>query len=163
MQASQRDGWWKYAKFIAGNNKQVKPDRYFVDNQWQSIETFNNNINTYFTTIGGPRQPVDCRLTTTSNREVSIGEVKYALKQINTHKSTNQHDFPSFISHDFAEDIALPMTNIINAIFKQQKFPKLWIQAQVIPIAKCKSPTAYKDYRPITSPWHCGKIAKFST
>ena len=122
---------------------------------------FANKLNTHYTNIGGERLPVEripeCPLSPCT---VSIGEVKSHLRRLDTTKATHTEDFPSFISRDNCEDIAVPLTDVINCMFQQCTYPAKWKCAQVVPLKKTSSPSGCKDYRPISLLWHCGKVAE---
>ena len=150
--------WWNRVSNIIGNNKKSTPNKFYVDNSWQDRETFTENINTYFVKLGGDRKPFEKLKHQVSNYTISIGEVKKQLRKIECSKATHSADFPSFVSRDFAEDVAEPLTDIINAVFLQQTYPAKYKLSEVIPIPKNNSPLTYKDYRPISLLWHCGKI-----
>lgn len=83
------------------------------------------------------------------------------LKKIDCKKSTHSCDFPAFISRDFAEDMAVPIADIINATFRQQEYPIKYKRAEVVPIKKISAPSTFKEYRPISLLWHCGKIIEY--
>ena len=122
-----------------------------------------NILNSYFANIGGSRigeqvLPTDYAMEPFRTYE---GLVKSKLKKIDTTKSVHSKDFPSWISKKHADDICIPMTDIINIMFKQMKFPSLWKQAEVIPLNKVPNPTSAKDFRPISLLYHCSKIAEY--
>ena len=91
---------------------------------------------------------------------VSIGLVKAELTRINTRKATTSDDYPSWVTKEFAEFLCEPLTDIINTMFKQQKYPDVWKYAEVIPVPKLKSPSQCKEFRPISLLFHCGKVAE---
>ena len=86
--------------------------------------------------------------------------VKAELTQINTRKATTSDDYPSWVTKEFAEFLCEPLTDIINTMFKQQKYPDVWKYAEVIPVPKLKSPSQCKEFRPISLLFHCGKVAE---
>ena len=132
-----------------------------MDNAWLDRQSFADQINNYFVMLGGDRLPYETTMSSKSIHSVTIGEVKKRLKRIDCSKATHSLDFPSFISRDFADDMAVPITHIINSVFEQQHYPTMYKQSEVIPLPKIPSPSTYKDYRPISLLWHCGKIVEF--
>ena len=56
----------------------------------------------------------------------SIGQVKHLLKKIDTTKANNSDDFPPRISKAAAEDICVPVTNIINTMLASNKYSSAW-------------------------------------
>ena len=65
---------------------------------------------------------------------VSAGAVKKKLKELNTKKATHSNDFPAWITKLCAEDICLPLTDILNCMFATCKFPNKWKVAEVCPL-----------------------------
>ena len=61
--------------------------------------------------------------------QVHMGEAKLSLGKIDTTKANHGDDYPSWISKENAEDIALPLTDIINSMLKSQIYPSLWKSA----------------------------------
>ena len=153
--------WWKSVSTIIGSKKKPTPSRHLIDSKWQDNITFANNINHYFTTLGGQRLDTPTLVQKEYTANVSIGEVKRHLKHLDCKKATHSYDYPAFVSRDFAEDIALPLTDIINTMFSTQVYPSKYKQAEVTPLPKTGNAMTYKDYRPISLLWHCGKVLEF--
>jgi hypothetical protein len=140
------------------------PSHFVIEDQICDPQTFADNLNSYYVNIAKSTLinsvtstrniPVSC----TGIHPVSIGEVKLALKNINSRKSTHSDDYPSWITKSSHEDLCVPVTAIINRVFRTGVFPELYKSAEVTPIAKNSSPAAYKDYRPISLLWHIGKV-----
>jgi hypothetical protein len=158
--------WWNNLKAL--NNNKLKPSsqptKYYIDGKHLSSEEFSSNLNHYFATVGGKsKDPTNSNLTEghgTGIQCISIGEVKSLLLSIDTTKSTSSQDFPSWVSKLGAEDICVPLHNIINSMLTQQKFPSLWKKAEIIPLPKKSTPSQYNDYRPISLLFHLGKICE---
>ena len=91
---------------------------------------------------------------------VSIGEIKLMLKQIDTSKSCNSNDFPSWLLGEGREDLCIPLHHhIINTMLNTGEYPDLWKEAEVRPLPKVKTPNNYKDYRPISLLYNLGKLS----
>lgn len=62
---------------------------------------------------------------------------------------------------DNCNEIAIPLTDIINCMLATSTYPSMWMCSENILLPKVKSPATYKDYRPISLLWHCGKTVEF--
>lgn len=154
--------WWQNIRKLEGKQK-AKCAVYNIDGQWLSPEEFVNAQNQYFVSIGGSKIPVVKEMEEHRNfpkRSVSIGEVKKVLQQLNTKKATNSNDYPTWITKLCADDLCLPLTDIISCMFETSRFPAKWKDAEVCPLPKVQCPTTHKDFRPISLLWHCGKVAE---
>ena len=157
--------WWRGLRELSGM-AQPKPqqDRHLIDGEWMSSQRLCEDLNNYFTGIGGSCLPTSHQSDSTSSCSaptiVHIGQVKQRLQSLDVRKSAHSDDFPAWISQECAEDVCIPLTNIINAIFHQRKFPGLWKKAEVLPLPKVKNVTTLSEHRPISLLWHCGKIAE---
>ena len=80
---------------------------------------------------------------------------------IHSAHNSHSHDFPSWISKCYHEDIAPPLTNIINCMLSTLTFPSRWKNAEIVPLPKTSNPSVSKDFRPISLLWHCGKVAEY--
>ena len=155
--------WWRGIRELTETtSNKTKPNRHLIDGEWISNQRLCEELNTYFSSIGGNCLPTP-PLTRDDNfgpTVVDIGLVKKRLKLIDISKSAHSQDFPAWISRDCAEDVCTPLTDIINTIFRERRFPSLWKRAEVLPLPKVKNVKALSDHRPISLLWHCGKIAE---
>jgi hypothetical protein len=122
-------------------------------------------LNTFFISVGGQTQEIDQQLidasvTSPVLTQVDIGLVKIELERIKTSKSVNSEDYPPWITKEYADFLCEPLTDIINSMFQQNKYPAIWKCAEVVPLPKVKTPTQCKDFRPISLLFHCGKVAE---
>ena len=162
LESSNTAKWWKLIK-EASSSQTTIPHRHFIEDQWQTTPELAENLNTYFCSVGGVPTVVESRTTRPQNQlteEVSLGEVKAALKRINTKKATHGDDFPAWISKSCAEDMTIPVTNIINTVLETRCFPTRWKEALVKPLPKVSAPQVHKDYRPISLLHHLSKITE---
>ena len=157
--------WWKNVKTLTQPPEQTGPSRMLLDNKWITPSEFVEQQNDYFLSVtshiqmdtSGSRQPNGA----TPLALPSVGEVKARLRKLDTKKATHSKDFPSWISKENAEDIAIPLTDIIQTILTTGKYPAKWKSAEIIPLNKVKNPQTPKDFRPISLLWHCGKVAEY--
>ena len=56
--------------------------------------------------------------------------------------------------------LCTPVSNIINAVLIIGTYPKLWKAAEVMPTKQTKTPTQFKDMRPISLLFHLGKVTE---
>ena len=87
-----------------------------------------------------------------------IGEVKSAIKAIDSSKAVNSSEYRPWISKLYHKDLCVPITSIINDVLQQMRFPSPYKTAEITPVPKHSSPATFKDYRPISLLWHIGKL-----
>ena len=113
-----------------------------IDNEWIITTELVRKLNDYFVTVGGERYETKRPpITKTALQTVSIGHVKRFLYRIDTTKSNNSEDFPSWISEAAAEDLCIPVTNIINTMLDSNTYPSVWKKAEIRPLKKVKNPS----------------------
>ena len=159
----QSSDFWKITRELTGSNKKQLRAHYQLDGEWVNQEQLSECLNSFFTSVGGTpsNHALDITPTTSSNSLIMhIGEVKQLLRQINTSKAVINTDFPPWISKAAAEDLCVPVTNIINTMLATGRFPSLWKCAQVTPIEKVNNPTKCSEFRPISLLHHLSKVAE---
>jgi hypothetical protein len=142
----------------------VQPEyhsRMYLNGSWHSPCSFVQTLSDFYScndVVDYDFSPF-CTFDPSSSYEpVSIGKVKRQLRQLKTNKATHSSDFPTWVSRDNAEDICVPLADIINTSFKSATYPQLWKNTEIKPLAKVADPSIPKDYRPISLLWHCGKV-----
>ena len=156
--------WWLNVKKLTGDHKPSSNTSPLInmDDKWVTIDSFVENLNNFFlqshdtATINFPEIPE----RSDDIPEVEEQHVYHLLTKIDTHKSTNSRDFPAWISQNNAHILCKPLTTIINAVFRTGLFPNMWKHAEITPLNKVKSPSTYKDHRPISLLFHLGKITE---
>ena len=156
--------WWKSVKSL-DNNANTKTQKYYnIDGKLSSPQQLVNQLNDYYVNISdasaGNRMTPHTSAWLPTTNEVSIGQVKLVLKNLNSQKANHSDDYPSWITKLCYEDLCGPITDIINQVLREAKYPNLYKSAEVTPIAKNNSPSACSDYRPISLLWHVGKVAE---
>ena len=135
-----------------------------VDGKFITSEEFASGINKYFVCVGG--QPLPVSVTSPSNnnatplQQLSVGKIKLLIKKLDTTKSTNSSDYPTWVSKDCSEDICIPLQDILNSMLQSGVYPNKWKMSQITPLPKCNNPSEYKHYRPISLLFHLGKLAE---
>ena len=159
--ASSSKTWWKSIKQIEGKTADTVNDFHRIDNRWVKTSELVGILNDYFISVGGKRDMSERpELTPAPLSDVSIGEVKYLMRKLDTSKATNCEDFPAWVSKEGCEDLCLPLTDIINCMLQTNSYPKLWKKAEIRPLKKSKNPSSPSDYRPISLLHHTGKLAE---
>jgi hypothetical protein len=155
--------WWCMVNKVSGKLR-TTPTSYEIDDNCYSAPELAEKLNSYFASVGGELTEVPSHYkhpeNTTPIMSVPESLVERLLLSIDTKKATHSDDFPSWGSKDNADIICRPLTNIINCMLQQNKFPKKWKMAEIVPVPKTKDPTSLKDYRPISLLHHCSKIAE---
>jgi len=156
--------WWHKVHELAGNssNKSLNSKCLIINDKCIGIQEIVEGLSDHFLAVQGA--PENSSMATTQafprNFEVAEWEVHTLLIQVKSARATHSKDFPRWVSHENAIFLARPMTNIINTIFKTQKFPNCWEHAEIRPILKCKVPNQLKDFRPISLLFQLSKVAE---
>lgn len=83
-------------------------------------------------------------------RIVEIPETLKILKNIRASKSSGPDDLPASMITDAAEELAAPLTFLINTCFKSGVFPTAEKTSKVTPIYKSGEKKQFTNYRPIS-------------
>ena len=160
-EATSSKAWWKSLKEIEGKREAEVSRFHLIDDKWLSTAQFIERLNDYFISVGGNRDPdnVPC-IPSSKLDEVSLGEVKILLRDIDQTKSTNSDDFPAWISELGFEDMCIPVADILNCMLQTNVYPDIWKKAEIRPLKKVKNSTKLSEYRPISLLHHLGKVAE---
>ena len=86
-------------------------------------------------------------------------EVYSELKKINPTKSGGPNKIPGKIVKEFAYELSIPLTNILNASFTEGIVPTQWKRGIVVPVPK-QSPPSLDKLRPISLTSIFAKVAE---
>ena len=86
-------------------------------------------------------------------------EVFKYLRTLSQSKAGITGDLPVRIIREFAYELSVPLTNILNASFQQSEVPCQWKQAEIVPIPKVH-PATILDLRPIALTSYFAKLAE---
>jgi hypothetical protein len=158
--------WWTTLKQL--ENKSITSsckDSYIINDKCMPAKTLCDELKVYYVNAGGPYINDPCDITpdhpiTHDLQQLSIGQVKSMLGNIDPSKATSKQDFPSWVSKYGSSDLCVPVCHIFNTMLRTKRYPKLWKNADILPIPKVKSPSALKDFRPISLLFHIGKLAE---
>ena len=91
---------------------------------------------------------------------ISLEEVKEALKTMDTNKSNVNNDIPAKVLKHFSDEIAVPLTEVINASIVQGCWPDILKREIVTPVPKIFPPKDIDDLRNISGLLNLDKIAE---
>lgn len=157
--------WWMNVKDLIGESPQVSfCPLISMNNRWLNMTQFVNELNSYYLSDHDSYIPdfpdMHVPETVASCYQTNEMAVYALLSKLNTSKSTNTEDFPTWVSKNNAHLITQPMTDIINTVLKSGQFPRLWKRAEITPLNKVKSPQTFKQLRPISLLFHLGKVTE---
>ena len=93
--------------------------------------------------------------------EVSTYRVYNSLLHLNKYKASGPDGLPNWLLKEFAELLVDPVTDILNASFREQKLPNAWNLADIFPLLKVKQVSdPKKELRPISLTSSLSKIAE---
>ena len=87
-----------------------------------------------------------CKLSMT---HVSVGKVRSLLKSLSSSRSLACDELDSYSIKLAADVIALPLHHIMTLSICQQRFPRQWKYAKILPLHKKESTLERKNYRPV--------------
>ncbi|XP_003724581.1 uncharacterized protein LOC100889924 [Strongylocentrotus purpuratus] len=87
-------------------------------------------------------------------------EVMSELKKIKPGKSSGPDGIPGRLVREFACELSIPLSGILNASYQHNKVPTQWKQAIIVPIPKGPTSATLDKLRPISLTDHFSKIAE---
>lgn len=149
---SNTSQWYTKIRDLCGLSKKRTSINFLAD---VSAEEAAERINTHFATICQSLPSLNLSLLPTYLPQssppptVHTFQVAKKLHHLKSKRSTTPIDLPLKIYKEFAPELAVPITSIINASLKQSKCPAEWKTAYVSPIPKLPNPPTLNDLRPI--------------
>ena len=113
-------------------------------------------INSHFASICQSLPPLDPSLlpaylpSPSPPNPVQVADVASKLSKLRFNRSTTPSDLPVKIFKEFAPELAIPLSSIINASLTQNSCPNDWKVSYVTPVPKVHSPQSLSDLRPIS-------------
>ena len=92
---------------------------------------------------------------TVTEQEV-YGKIRAAKKP----RSGVPNDLPKSMNQEFAPELALPVSRIINSIVKTGEWPRQWKLEHIVPIGKIPQPETEDDLRPISLTAFFSKVSE---
>ena len=100
-----------------------------------------------FTNFPGFSKVVDSNL---SSIVCNANEVTHILKNLNAYKSPGPDHLPPRVLKECAVELAPSLCELLNRSFSSSSIPRIWKQADIVPIHKKGSKTARENYRQIS-------------
>ena len=149
---SNTSQWYTRIRDLCGLGKVSRPFHFLTG---VSGEEAAQLINTHFSTICQSLPQLDLSLlpvylpSPSPPPTVEVFQVAGKLLSLKQKRSTTPIDLPLKIYKEFAPELAVPITSIINASLRQSKCPADWKTSYVTPIPKLPNPPSFNDLRPI--------------
>ena len=122
-----------------------------------------NIINNHFAQICKKYPPLDNNISSSENESKEKLEMvsemySYKLIQKFSKKSIGPGDLPQKILKEFAQELATPLSDIINCSLRSGVFPEAYKRAEIVPIPKCNPPSMITELRPVSKTSIVGKM-----
>ena len=147
-----KEVWQTIHRVIKPNPKPLRHDPEEVNTYF--IDTASRTVNATAKSITELHQLIDfmpeCSTKQCSLRNVNHHEVLREIKSLRSDCSTGPDQIPVKYIKMVAEEIASPLTHIINSCINLEHFPKAWKKARVSPIPKVNDPVTNSDLRGIS-------------
>ena len=111
--------------------------------------------------LAGPLHKIPLQQSDVEFLELSEARVYNALRQLNPAKACGPDNIPNWILKEYAELLLMPITNILNSSFREQRLPSVWKLADLSPLVKQKPAVDLNKYlRPISLTPCMSKVAE---
>jgi hypothetical protein len=133
--------FWSYIKNMKKDNTGVvslRNNRLLINDSKQKAEVQNTQYHSVFTPEDDTPISASLEDNYPSMPEINVTNngVEKFLKNIDASKATGPDEISARILKEFAPELSLLLTNIINKSIQEGEVPKDWRQANVIPIFK---------------------------
>ena len=119
----------------------------------------------HYATISNLYKPVETEdfekyLNNIITKPPNIGPYKVTktIRSMRKNAATVEGDLPMKIISEFADELTLPLTHIINSCLEQGKYPNIWKKETVTPAPKVFPPEKLKHLRKIAGLFNFSKI-----
>ncbi len=92
------------------------------------------------------------------NLTIESAGVAKQLRELKPNKASGPDDLPARMLHEYADDLAPMLTNIMQQSYNLGKLPSDWTKARVIGIYKKGDKTNPENYRPVSLTCICCKV-----
>jgi hypothetical protein len=93
-----------------------------------------------------------------SNLTIEEEGVAKQLHQLCSNKASGPDDIPARVLHEYADDLAPMLTNIMQQSYRLGELPSDWTKARVTGIYKKGDKTNPENYRPVSLTCKCCKV-----
>ncbi|VDP26675.1 unnamed protein product [Echinostoma caproni] len=80
----------------------------------------------------------------------TIGELALALRRLKVHQSPGPDGMQPLILKEQADERAAPLCNLFNLSFTQERLPRQWKDAVIVPLPKVGDRSNPGSYRPVS-------------
>ena len=156
LKESDPSKWYSIAKRI-GTDPNNKTDGSLVVDCLKGLSDSESaeKVAQHFSQISNEYQPLDtlqlpsylpaCGVLTVDQKTVIDRLLKLKIR-----KSTQPCDLPSRVRKQFAVQLSVPLTDIINSCLENNHYPDCWKHEWVVPVEKCANPSNLNDLRKIS-------------
>ena len=148
--------WWKIVNKMSGKPDKVRSFSLERDGVLLNNESLASVLNEFYVSVSSDIRPLDkdsLPAFLPSRNDIPTiqpHEVCIKLRALTTHKSAGPDKIPNRILKDFAYILVDPVATIFNKSLSTGVVPRIWKEANVIPIPKCNQPESESDTRPIS-------------
>ena len=150
--------WWHITKQFMGENKDsvippMEHNNYTYFDEKEKADAFNkaflsfSQLNLDQAALPELIYKTDSRL---SNIIIHESEVLDILNSLDTSKATGPDGISAKMLKETATSVAPSLTKLFQISLKKGKIPKLWKEANVLPLHKKGDKTSFANYRPIS-------------
>ena len=90
--------------------------------------------------------------------KVTVDQVLLGLKKVNAKKATGYDNLSPYFIKLAANEICIPITNLVNECIAQGKYPDMFKRNEIIPVFKSKDSFDKANYRPVSCTTALSKI-----
>ena len=158
LRASRPRDWWREVKQLCGSTKFTERDLVCED------AVLAEKINQAFVSVMKDYSPLadSARVSANDDDPIVVTEQSVArkLREVSTSLASDPDDIPNWLLKEYAEILAVPIADILNASFSEVSVPRVWKLADVPPLPKAPIVSDFnKDLRPISLTSTMSKIA----
>ena len=153
LSKNSKELWSTIHRILKPKPKRIKVDPKALNEYYSTLATkltsnTNNNRDNLTSFIN--ELPAHNALDSFTIQPTTHNEVSKILQNMRSDSSTGHGNIPIKFLKFVADDISLPLTNIINNSIQINVFPAHWKIGRICPIPKVRNPVQMKDYRPIS-------------
>ena len=164
--ASRPRDWWGEVKQLCGSTKSTERDlksKLHKDLVGEDA-VLAQKINQAFVSVMKDYSPLadSTRVSADGDDPIVVTEQSVArkLREVSTSRASGPDDIPNWVLKEYADILAVPIADILNASFSEVSVPRVWKLADVPPLPKAPIVSDFnKDLRPISLTSTMSKIA----
>lgn len=157
LHASRPRNWWKEVKQLCGSTKSTERDlksKLHKDLVYKDA-VLAEKINQAFVSVMKDYSPLAVGAQVSADDDNPIVVTKQSvtrkLREVSTSRASGPDDIPNWVLKEYADILAVPIADILNASFSEVSIPRVWKLADVPPLPKAPIVSDFnKDLRPIS-------------